>query len=90
MSFNYLVEMEDTPSYSTHLKSGMHLHHERACSPVGSPMRSSFLHETMHSRDPHQHHHHDNVSIQDLMSQLEHTEVLQEQADIVHYLFLNK
>ncbi|KAJ8298449.1 hypothetical protein KUTeg_024980 [Tegillarca granosa] len=85
------AEMEDTPSYSTHLKSGIHgghLHHERAVSPVGSPMRS-FLHESMHGHQ-HQHHHHDNVSIKDLITQLEHTEILQEQADIVHYLFLNK
>lgn len=85
------AEMEDTPSYSTHLKSGIHgshLHHERAASPVGSPMRS-FLHESMHGHQ-HQHHHHDNVSIKDLITQLEHTEILQEQADIVHYLFLNK
>ncbi|XP_060070242.1 probable phosphorylase b kinase regulatory subunit alpha [Ylistrum balloti] len=64
-----------------HLKGG-HFG-EDVVSPVGSPKVS---HKAIFHRDSYQ----DNISITELIEQLNNTEVLQEQADIVHFLYTEK
>ncbi|OWF44218.1 Phosphorylase b kinase regulatory subunit alpha, liver isoform [Mizuhopecten yessoensis] len=74
-------DSHDEQHLKIHLKSGHFV--EDPISPVGSPKMS---HKAIFHRDSYQ----DNISITELIEQLNNTEVLQEQADIVHFLYTEK
>ncbi|KAK3100518.1 hypothetical protein FSP39_021212 [Pinctada imbricata] len=78
---------DDDSHQHLHLK-GIHqpVSIEPQLSPVGSPsLRRAFMHHADFHPGTHE-----NVNIPDLVDQLNTTEVLNEQADIIHYLFLKK
>ncbi|XP_069129417.1 probable phosphorylase b kinase regulatory subunit alpha isoform X5 [Argopecten irradians] len=75
-----MCDSHDEQHPKIHLKSS-HFG-EDLVSPVGSP---KMTHKAFH-RETYQ----DNISITELIEQLNNTEVLQEQADIVHFLYTEK
>ncbi|XP_056011600.1 probable phosphorylase b kinase regulatory subunit alpha isoform X5 [Ostrea edulis] len=72
-------------SPSLHLKGSLHPLHYSHQAPCSSPQLSHFFHQG--GLPPGKQ---ESISINELVEQLSNTEVLHEQADIIHYLYLHR
>jgi hypothetical protein len=72
-------------SPSLHLKGSLHPLHYSHPSPCSSPQLSHFFHQG--NIPPGRQ---ESISVNELVEQLNNTEVLHEQADIIHYLYLHR